>query len=359
MKNIKRKHGLVLIHVIVLLMGSCGGIFLPHAPQDDLSVSARDLNAADTSLNIVAANTIIQDVVESVTGTEVAVIVSGAEDPHSYEPTSSEVSALDEADVIFRLGLDHIEPWWETEWEDAVVKGLVSDDMLLEDPLLEEDGEEAHAAAEEVHQYNPHVWMDPNHVIEFTNTVEKTMVSQDSSNADTYEKNAASYRGVLYDLLNDIEDAKKDFSGLKVVINHPAFLYLFELLEIERIATVEKGEGKEPSADDIASIIDKMNEQDVNLIIADPQHESQNVYEIARSTNSKIALLTSLLNVEVTWDGEQKVITTYKQMIEYDLWALANPEDPPSIFASWWIFLLIGIPIVAVIVVLFIMRRRD
>ena len=73
------------------------------------------IEPSETSKKIVASNTIIQDIVENVVGEGIDVIVSGAEDPHSYEPTSSEVEALDNADIIFRLGLENVEPWWESD----------------------------------------------------------------------------------------------------------------------------------------------------------------------------------------------------------------------------------------------------
>ena len=123
------------------------------------------------------------------------------------------------------------------------------------------------------------------------------------------------------------------------------------------MALIEPGEDKEPSAADIANVIDIMEQTGCKLIVYDPQHRSDNVYEIARSTGSKIALLTPLLNVEVTWNGETKTISTYKDMIEYDLWALANPMDPP--FVDYWLFIVLGVGIAAVIIILVIYRRRS
>ncbi len=305
---------------------------------------ALKIKCSGTTLTVVAANTIIQDSVESVIGEDVFVIVSGAEDPHSYEPTSSEVSELEDADIIFRLGLDNVEPWWEEDWEDALVIELVKSDMLKEDELVE--------------ALNPHIWMDPNYIKDFTDDIRDTMISQDPSNTADFISNAADYKKILDALLEDIADAKSKYNGLKVVVNHPSFFYFFELLGIDRIATIERGEGKEPSAEDLAVIIEKMTEQDVNLIIANPQHETANIYELARSTNSKIALLTPLLNVEVTWEGETKTIETYSDMIKYDLWALGNPEDPPSALESLWIYLTLSFVLVALIIIFILIRRR-
>lgn len=353
-KNKKKYNFIFLLWLIITLL--LGFAYNDYNFVDQKSRLNSHIIPSATSKNIVAANSIIADAVESVIGEDVDVIVSGSEDPHSYEPTSSEVSALEDADIIFRLGLDHIEPWWETDWEDAIIVELVEEYMIKEDPLLETHTQSISLSEEEEHT-NPHVWMDPNNMINFTRQINQTMTAEDSSNAATFSSNSAEYIAMLENLLDDIEDAKNEFKDLKVVVYHPAFFYLFELLDVERIATIEQGEGKEPSAEDIANIIDEMQEEDVHLIIANPQHESDNVYEIARSTDSKIALLTPLLNVEVTWDGEVKEIKNYEDMIKYDLWALANPEDPPDVV--WLILLIVGIAVAAIIIVLIIIRRRS
>lgn len=367
MKRINRLRIFGFLIIIGIYFGYAGLQINSMKTENTISsIPSSKVISSDTTLKIVVANSIISDIVESVSGTEPVTIVSGAEDPHSYEPSSSEISSLEDADIIFRLGLDHIEPWWDSTWEDAVVVELVKDSMLLEDPLLgEHDHDEESAissslmlqAEEELE--NPHVWMDPNNIKSFTSDVESTLSAQDAENVATYAANAATYQAMLTSLLAEIEQEKASISGTKVVVNHPAFLYLFKLLDIERVATIEKGEGKEPSAEDIATIINEMLEEDVHLIIANPQHESDNVYEIARSTESKIALLSPLLNVEVTWNGEQKTLTNYQEMIRYDLWALKNPVDPPSIFDYWWVFFVISVVIVGLAVFFIIIRRRD
>ena len=301
------------------------------------------IEPSETSKKIVASNTIIQDIVENVVGEGIDVIVSGAEDPHSYEPTSSEVEALDNADVIFRLGLENVEPWWESDWESGTtVIELIDNNMLEEDPLIGVK--------------NPHIWMNPENIKNFTRQINHTMVNEDPPNADDFSSNTDTYIDILNDLLTEIQDAKSDMQDLKVVVNHPAFFYFFNLLDIERLATIEKGEGKEPSAEDIAEIISKAQDEEADLVVANPQHQSENVYEIARESDLKIALLTPLLNVKVEWDGETKTIDTYEKMIQYDLWALQNPSEPPLIL--WLVYLLIGIIVVAIIGVLIYLRRR-
>jgi ABC-type Zn uptake system ZnuABC Zn-binding protein ZnuA len=161
-------------------------------------------------------------------------------------------------------------------------------------------------------------------------------------------------------LLEFIQEKSLTFNGMKVVVNHPAYFYLFQenLLNLTRLATIEKGEDQEPSAIEIADVIKIMTEKGCHLIVTDPQHRTENVYEIARETQSKIALLTPLLNVEVIWNGKQVLISNYTQMIQYDIWALSNPINPPSLLDIWWTMIIFGSIIIALLILFLYMRRR-
>jgi len=303
---------------------------------------------ANTSLKIVVTLTIIEDVVEHIMGQDVPVIVPGSADPHSYEPTSDKILALENADIIFRMGVEDLEPWWRAEWEDAYVVNLVKPDMLKEDPLLG--------------FVNPHVWMDPNNMKNFTQQVNQTLWTKEPSisNKWIFSNNTLDYLSTLDNLLATINEAKFTFNGMKVVVNHPAFFYLFQesLLNLSRVGTIQKGEDQEPSALEIVNVIKTMRDEECHLVVTDPQHRTENVYEIARETQSKIAILTPLLNVQVDWDNKQVMILNYTQMIDYDIWALMNPTNPPGLFSEIWIIVTFGSIIIAFLFLFLYIRRR-
>ncbi len=338
----------VLFSIVYLVTGMIFAENIPIETDYENPQINSTIKPSTTTLNIVTSITIIQDIVTKILGQDVVVIVSGAEDPHSYEPTSSEVSALENADIIFRLGIADLEPWWRSGWEDSLVVKLVDPLMLKIDPLLG--------------FANPHVWMDPNNIINFTNKINNTLWDNEplQSNKWIFSNNTETYINTLDLLLVEINNAKSTFQGMKLVVNHPSFFYLFQesLLNISRVATIEKGEGQEPSAKDMANVITLMKQQNCHLIVTNPQRETENIYEIARETNSKIAILTPLLNVDVKWNGNDVTIENYTQMIEFDIWALAHPLDPPPILDLWLIILIIGISVAIIFIIGIILRRR-
>ncbi|MEJ2248314.1 MAG: metal ABC transporter substrate-binding protein [Candidatus Lokiarchaeota archaeon] len=344
MKNTK---GILFISLVIFLLALNIGLNIHHVnkkTQNHLS----SVHSANTDLKIVATITIIGNIVQNVVGHNIPVIVPGSADPHSYEPTSGEISALENADIIFRMGVEDLEPWWRSEWNDALVVNLVNPKMLEIDPLLGFD--------------NPHVWMDPNNMINFTKEVNNTLWKEDPSlsNKWIYSNNTSNYLADLENLLVKIQSNKPAFNGMKVVVNHPAYFYLFRknLLNLTRLATIGKGEDQEPSAKEIADVIKIMREEGCHLVVTDPQHRTANVYEIARNTHSKIAMLTPLLNVEVYWNGKHVFISNYTQMIEYDIWALKNPSEPPSLTDLWYIIGIFGGIIITLLILFLYIRRK-
>jgi ABC-type Zn uptake system ZnuABC Zn-binding protein ZnuA len=248
------------------------------------------------------------------------------------------------------LGDPDIEPWWDTYFKNIDHPGLkvltlVEESMLQRDPLL--PGNEK----------NPHMWMSPYNMKIFVSEINKELCAEDPIHAAIFTFNMRNYLNELNSLLDEINVASKNFNGLKLVQNHPAFFYLFKLLKIDTIIYIEEGEDKEPSAEHIASVIDAMQNENCHLIIITPQRPSSSVYEIARSTNSKIGLLSDLLDVEVDWNGKMILINSYVQLIEYNLWAIKNPTDPPPAIESMGTFIAIGIADMAVIAILIIIRK--
>ena len=66
--------------------------------------------------------------------------------------------------------------------------------------------------------------------------------------------------------------------------------------------------------------------ENISTIVTQPQIEEDLIIQIARDTNAKLAKLTPLLNINN--------VETYIDMIEYNVFALQNPEE---VRESGWI----------------------
>jgi ABC-type Zn uptake system ZnuABC Zn-binding protein ZnuA len=281
---------------------------------------------------------------------DVTTIVTGLEDPHTYEPTASEVQAIEECDLFIRFGIPGLEPWMTAfiaAHPEVTTKMLTlvnfSDHEYMEiDPLLGE--------------YNGHIWMNPQNVKAISAKIYSRLVELDPAREATYTMNFLNYQSDLDALLSRINTARTVYNGVKVVVHHPAFYYLFQLLGITRLGIIEEHHGTEPSADHIAEIITTMIAEDCQLLVNQPQLEEDDVIAIARATGALIADLTPLLGVYN--------LTTYIEMIDYNLYALAHPVPPPpvefdsALLNSYLIIASIGTLIIVIVVMLLIVYRR-
>lgn len=310
---------------------------------------------ANGPLNVVASISIVADFASQIGNGLFSVpsIVSGSENPHIYEPTPSEIELVASADLFIKLGLEDLEPWI-----DAVLMAnpfvpvltLVNSSMMRFDPLIDAN--------------NPHVWLDPNIAKIFVGSIYDEIISLDPSNSATYMSNRDDYFDELDNLLADISIAATEFSGLKVVVHHPAFMYLFDLLGVERVATIEEHEGEEPSAEHIAEVVRAIFAENVSIIINQPQLEEEEIIEIARDTGILITELTPLLGIidengYVVSNGS--LIESYIDMILFNLEALRNPHAPAVANLNWYWWTLVGFGIASFVgtwITVFIVRSK-
>ncbi len=238
-----------------------------------------------------------------------AAVVTGGEDPHTFELLPSDIKMILESDLFIIMGLPGLESWIDldaSEYSSLNVLELATYDMMETDPLTGDK--------------NPHLWMDPNYVKNFVHNITTEVVLLDIAHQAEYETNRDSYLVELDNLLLDIQEAPYNQTiGLRVVVHHPSFLYLLNLLGIERMGVIEEHEGSEPSAQHIEEIVNTMITENVSIIVTQPQIEERLIFQIARDTNAKLAKLTPLLGINNVF--------TYIDMIEYDLLALLSPEE--------------------------------
>ncbi|MFW9853327.1 MAG: metal ABC transporter substrate-binding protein, partial [Candidatus Thorarchaeota archaeon] len=244
-------------------------------------------------------------------------VVTGSEDPHTYSLTSGEIEMIGEADLFVRFGLPGLEPWVQNvldAYPSLNVLTLAQPELMEEDPITGDP--------------NPHVWMSPILAKSFVENITNSVIAIDFTHKSEYETNRDNYLADLDDLISRVEGEYADqLRGLKVVVHHPAFFYLLELLEVERVGVIEEHEGSEPSAQHIQEIVDLMKTENISTIVTQPQIEEDLIIQIARDTNAKLAKLTPLLNINN--------IDTYIDMIEYNVFALQNPEE---VTEGGWIY---------------------
>lgn len=272
--------------------------------------TAFDSAGGDGTPQIVVSTSVIGDVVQNIAGdaATVTVIMPRGSDPHAYEPTPRDTATLNDADVIFinGIGLEGtLRDILDTIDGDVTVVALAEhiepsdahgDGDTHEDEHDEPGDDEAHRSDDDHgHEHtgsDPHVWMDPNNVITWTEVIEQTLSDLDSANAGAYARNADDYRTKLADLDAWIRDqvTTVPHENRALVTDHTAFTHFADEYGFEQIGAVipDGSTMAEPSAQEMAHLQDTIGEHDVPAIFVGETVNPQLSEQVASDTGVEI-----------------------------------------------------------------------
>jgi ABC-type Zn uptake system ZnuABC Zn-binding protein ZnuA len=289
-------------------------------------------SAAQTRLKVVATFSILGDWIANVAGDKVdlKVLVGAGSDTHTYEPSPADSATLSEADLIFEIGAE-----FET-WLDALVEssGTKAKRIVLTEgfELLpfeghghEHEGEDMHHGGEgdkegehEHGEFDPHIWHDVSLVMKMVERIRDALIEADSANAGSYTLQASLYiaelgllDGEMLLAVDEIPEARRI-----LITTHETFAYFgarygFKVDSALGVTT----EAADPSAGEIAELIERVKASGVPAIFADNVSNPRLMEQIAREAGVKLAppLFTDALG-EKGSDGE-----TYVKMMRYNL----------------------------------------
>jgi zinc/manganese transport system substrate-binding protein len=218
-----------------------------------------------TKLDVVATTVQITALTREVGGNLIdlhGIIPAGA-DPHSFEPTASDLTAIEDADVVLRHGIE-LDVWLDGTLSAAkhATVTVVTDGIELRKG--EEDGKVVD---------DPHVWHDPDNAKIMVQNIAKALEQADPSNRDTYESNSLAYQAKLDDTKQQVQAIIDEIpaASRKLVTDHDAFGYFAHAFGLEIVGAVFPvlSTEAEPSASDTAKLLDTIKAEHVKAIFAE------------------------------------------------------------------------------------------
>jgi ABC-type Zn uptake system ZnuABC Zn-binding protein ZnuA len=148
----------------------------------------------------------------------------------------------------------------------------------------DDGGDHAH----EVGSCDPHVWTDPYNAMLWALTIRDTLSALDPDNADVYAANAKAYIAEISDIFEDVEAmiATIPEDNRKLVTNHLAYGYYANRFGLEMAGTIIPAASTmaEPSARQIAELIDKIGAAGVPAVFADSTANPDLAQQVADET---------------------------------------------------------------------------
>lgn len=233
---------------------------------------------------------------------DVSTLVPAGADPHTYEPGPSRVAKLTKADLVIVNGLG-----LEAALEDVVEENTSSSAILVE-----------LAEGLPVIDKNPHLWLDVLNAIAYVEHIRDALAEIDPAGADTYRANADGYLAELRTLDEEVAAAIDSIppERRKLVTFHDAFPYLAHRYGLEVVAVVVASPGKEPSAKDVANLVDAIAAEDVPAVFKEPQLNARILELAADDAGVEVCTLYS-----GTLD---KKVDTYVKLMRFNAKELAR-----------------------------------
>lgn len=229
---------------------------------------------------VVVTTTILGDVVSNIVGdaATVHVLMPVGTDPHDFEPSAQQAAMIREADLVVANGLGLEEGLLnliETAREEGITV-LELAPQLHPIPFADHSHEEEEESSEGEHGHgdeDPHFWQDPARMTLAVELIEESLDELEDLADDGLAGRAAAYSEEILeaDAANDALLATIAPDQRKMVTNHEAFGYFADRYGFEIIGVVIPGGSTlaEPSAGELADLVEAMRHEGVNAIFAE------------------------------------------------------------------------------------------
>ncbi len=276
-------------------LANVGGVFSAVAITALLAARAW----ASGSLPVVTTSTDLKALVEAVGGDRVQVenLAPPLHDPHLVEVKPSQLAKLKAAALLVRIGLDH-EPWL-----DRVLRSLSDPRFVRGSPhyldtskgiqLLQAETPRVRAErGVHVHGFgNTHYWLDPENARPMTGAILEALGRLVPAERPYFETNRRRFLEQLDASLKRWSQAMAPYRGTRVVVVHETWPYFAERFGLIVVAAIEPTPGVPPSPSYLATLIQKMREAQVKLLISEPYSNASVVNQVAARSGARAVTL--------------------------------------------------------------------
>ena len=270
--------GLVVLVSLLLAAIACSGTSTGNG-EPDVTV-----DRGGERLKVATTVSPITSLAENIGGDRIALtgIVPEGTNSHTFEPAPSVATILAETDLFIANGLFLEEPTIEmaeaNRKEGAVhlILGpmtVTEDEWVYDFSFPEEDGHP-----------NPHLWTAPHLGLKYAEFIRDELARLDQANAEFYRSNFDKLAAKINDLDQRIAQAAETIppENRKLLTYHDSFPYFGPRYGFEIIGAIQPSDFTEPSAREVASLIDQVKESGVPAIFGSEVFPSPVLEQIAR-----------------------------------------------------------------------------
>ncbi|MCP4359294.1 MAG: zinc ABC transporter substrate-binding protein [Chloroflexi bacterium] len=239
---------------------------------------------ADGRPQVVTTVSPLANIIYNISGDHIALssIVPEGVNSHTFEPAPSDAVKLTTADLIFINGLNLELPTLRLAEANLKEGGEI---IIL--------GEQTISPAEYVYDFsfppeagnpNPHLWTNPIYALRYAEIVRDKLIERDPDNADSYRQNFNTFAGKIGALDEAIKATAASIpaQNRKLLTYHDSFAYFAPRYGFSVIGAVQPADFSEPSAQEVAGLIEQLRAEEVPAIFGSEVFSSPVLDQIGR-----------------------------------------------------------------------------
>ncbi len=300
----------ISIALLIILM-VCGSVIWFVKSRDEQS------STQSGRLRVVTTNSILEDMVEQVGGKDVKVysIVKRGTDPHEYDPTTNDIAAATEADVLFHNGLN-LETggsgWFNKLTQTANKrdnKEVFAASKNVKPMYLTESGKED--------ETDPHAWLDLSNGVKYVKLISRVLQDKDPKHAKAYQERTDVYVKKLQTLHNEAQNKFADIPVAQrlLVTSEGAFKYFSKAYGITPAFIWEINTEAQGTPEQMKQVLAKINDSDVKSLFVESSVSPKSMKQVAKETN--LPIYSKIYTDSLAKKGTQG--DTYYDMVKWNI----------------------------------------
>lgn len=272
--------------------------------------------APDAVIRIAVSTPVLADIVARAAGprAEVWSIVPATGDPHSYSANPRDLERAATADLYVEMGAN-LERYAESgAWRRLIAESGIpvvrlADhvDLIVRD-LVIDHGDHVH----DLRDGDPHAWFDPGRVRQMVAAIRDALIEVDPAGADAWTAAADAWDAELAALDAEIDATLAVIppDRRRLVVLHDAYAYLADRYAFEVLGFVSRSPEQEPSAADVAALLDLVRDSGVPAVFSEPQLADDILRMVAAEAGVEVGMLLT--------DGFTAEVDSYPELLRHD-----------------------------------------
>lgn len=280
-------------------------IFITASSFSSCSSDKENVKKDSSKISVVTTIFPYYDFTRSIAGdkADIKLLLSPGSEPHSYEPSPSDIVAIENCDIFIYNGGE------SDEWVESVLDSIENKNMkvmrmmdyvdLLYEQNFDHDEHEHEENDEHGEEYDEHIWTSIRNAEKLTDAIYDELSSCDFANKEIYAKNRDTYINKLQTLDSEISEIVSNAKRKTVVFGDRfPFLYFVTDYSLEfECAFPGCSSETEPSISTVTHMIDFTRKNQIPVVFYLEFSNGKVAKLISEDTGAKTMRFSSCHNV--------------------------------------------------------------